>query len=168
LSAMNDQLYCWQMKNLLILLSCILFYACKKDKPYVPVTICPDLSNDFDTIQNYVQGDWDWRENRTYDRGGLFYQSPGTEGYTVQLSIHNNDVVFFKSYSIPIAYKFKILREKAITQWPDDNEPIMALYEITNGNYHHYYRIYMCKEYLLLDLSYKSDVSPEMIYKRIR
>jgi hypothetical protein len=64
------------MKNYItpILASTIIFFVCgceKEEKPYVPVQLCPEITNNMDTILKYIPGTWSWVEEKRFNRSDM-------------------------------------------------------------------------------------------------
>lgn len=121
-----------------LLLPCFLLIQCEKeDKPYKPVKPCTAITENPDSIQLLAQGTWNWVEDKVTGRSGeTNYYTPKTEGYTLQLKLSGDKATFYKNHIPSLFYRFRIMREKDITNWPEDNDPVLVTYELDTGERH--------------------------------
>jgi hypothetical protein len=155
-------------KILLPILILVFLCQCKRDKPYVPVTLCTDLSTNRDTVNLFLKGRWRWVEDRVRSRSGaVFYYTPKTQGYQDYINIYSDTIAFLRDGAPVLVHKFKIQKEADVTNWPDDSITILATYDLSGNNYIRHYRIGICKDFLVLYQSYRSDIEPDGIYKRM-
>jgi hypothetical protein len=150
-----------------LLFAIILFSQCHKTKPYVPVQLCPDLTENINSVEMFIYKKWEWTESRQIDRSGTtIYSYPKVEGYSLQLKLTSDTAIFYKNNFPDVSYKFRVCLEKEITNDSSDDKTVIVMYDLTSGSYHHYYRIQACENFLVLLQSYRSDISPDMIYKK--
>jgi hypothetical protein len=154
-------------------ITALLFAQCKKeDKPYQPIQICSDLSYDIDTIKLYIQGNWQWLENKWYnfDSRDYAYRTPKTEGYVKYMSFTGNSASVHSLTSIAntiiATYIYKIQRESEITNFPEDTNAVLVLYNRSTGQRESYFRVAICKNFLITARSYRSDGEGDDTWKR--
>lgn len=159
------------MKNRLPIIFIIIFLsACDKEiEPYKPIEICADISRSHDSITKHIHGNWEWVEGKRLNSVDNFFYfiTPKTEGYKIRLRITGDSAWFFKNGVSSSLYKFLILKESDITNWPDDNLPVIAFYDLNSGVRQSYFRIKICQSYLVTELLYRSEVGSDRIYKRL-
>lgn len=89
-----------------------------------------------------------------------------TEHYTEQLKFLGDTAIFYRKNQITSSFKYKILLEKDISFRPEDNNNCLVLYNISTGGFEDYFPIKICKDYLKLEQTYRSDYKPDRIFKR--
>lgn len=166
------------MKHLALLtaatfLVSLIFFSCKNDKinqPYVPVKPCNDLTRNIDSARLFIQGTWEWLEEKRVTRtDGIIYLTPQTEGYNLTMKINkDSSIQYFKNGIADSIYVYKILRIGEITgtNYPEDNYPALVTYHSYNGLRNSYIPIQICADYLLEQAQYVSSVSGELIWKK--
>lgn len=154
------------MKTILPLLFILFLFSCKKEeRPYQPVQLSRDLSSNMDTIQKYLPGKWVWIEERQLTRMGYIFSTPKTQKSFEFLSLSGDTIIYFRTVGKSLVERYKIVPEKEITLWPEDEHPILATYDFVTGDLASYYRIKICKDQLVLATNYRGE-SPDRIYKR--
>ena len=153
---------------LLVSFFTILLSGCSKDKgPYIPLKPCSDLTRNKDTILLFIQGRWNWLEDKSISRDGTInYYTPSTEGYTEELKITGDTIIFYKDRQVASPFKFKIIPEKEISFRPEDNNYCLVLYDIITNSFKNYYPVKICSNYLILEQTYRSDFQPDRTFKR--
>jgi hypothetical protein len=158
------------MKPPIILLMIVTLFSCRKniEKPYVPIVLCSDLTDNKDTIDKYIYGTWEWVEQKLFatQTNEYVYQTPKTEGYTFVLNFSGDTAKFYKNNLLTTLYRFQIQKEKEITNWPDDNKTVMVYYDFATGQRQNYFRIETCKNYFVQEQSYRSDAAWDVVWKR--
>jgi bisphosphoglycerate-independent phosphoglycerate mutase (AlkP superfamily) len=159
------------MKTLNSTILCFLIIAfsqCKKDKPYVPVKICNDLTANIDTVLMLIHGKWNWLQEKRYNRVKQQYEylTPKTEEYTLVVEIKGDTAKYYKNGKLDEIYKFKILKESDITNISTDTHAVFAFYNFLSGLIHNYVPIKICSSYLVLDFEATSTAGGEEIWKR--
>ena len=161
------------MKYLLfITLLLSIFCCCKKNKPeeYQPVQIPCQLTKNLDTAKLYIQGTWQWLEEKRYNRGlqKTEYLTPQNQGYTLIMKLNNDTARFFKNNRPDSVYTYKVIRLTEIsgTNFPEDQDPVLAFYNIHNGLRSSYVPLKICSNYLLLQHQYVSSIVGERIWKK--
>ena len=160
------------MKNLLILLlvTFFSFCACKKEnKPYIPVTRCPDLTRNIDTINTYIQGEWEWVEERRYDRdrGEYVYYTAYSPGwYHLSIKLNGDTVKLFVNGLPDSTYQFKIQRLSEITNYPLDSLPVLVYYSFYTRLRRNAIPIMICKDQLLMQYQIMADNLGEDIWMK--
>lgn len=161
------------MKRYLSLILLFSFFCCKKQpaqKEYVPITIPCTLSKNIDTVKFYIQGTWEWLEEKRPNRAlqKMEYLTPQNQGYTLTLKLYNDTARFFKNNRPDSVYTYKILRQTEITgtNYPEDNDPAFVTYRLYNGKRSHYVPIKICNNYMLLQHQYVSSIVGEEIWKK--
>jgi len=163
------------MKNAFILLvagiALLFIYGCEKEeKPYVPVVKCQELTQNMDTINRYIHGEWEWLEEKRYDRyqNKYLYFTPNSPGwYRRSIKLSGDTIRFYKNNVLyDSVYQFKIQREFEITNFPSDSLPVLAYYSLYRGVIYYYVPIMICKDQLLMQGQFDSDINGEEIWKR--
>jgi hypothetical protein len=160
------------MKNysILILLSIFILCACKKENgPYVPVSLCPGLSNNMDTINKYIGGAWEFVEEKrvNYERNAFVYYTPNSTGwYHLTLKLSGDTAKFFVNGFADSTFGFKILRMSEVSNYPDDSFPILAYYSFFTGIRRSAIPIMVCEHQLLMQLGLGSDVAGDEVWIR--
>ena len=158
------------MKYFFILsLISLLVCCCKKDeKPYTPVQRSPELTRNMDSIQKYIHGSWIWLEEKRWDRtiGVYKYLTPETEGYSARLEMSGDTARFYKNNLPDSSYKFQVLRESDISNWPDDSLPVLVFYLFSTGERQTYVPIKICKDQLLMQYEFVSSTLGEKLWRR--
>jgi hypothetical protein len=160
------------MKTLNAIMLCLLIIAfaqCKKDKPYVPIKACSDLTGNMDTVLMYIHGKWNWLQEKRYDRIDQEYKylTPKTEDYTLVLEIKGDTATFFENDKYYDASRYKILKESDITNILIDTETVFAFYSLSSGLIQNYVPIKICSSFLVLNFEATTSVSGEQIWKRM-
>lgn len=100
-------------------------------------------------------------------RDGYTYLTPKTEGYNDYVTLSGDTIMFIRTGELPTVRRFNIVPEKEVTFWPEDEHPVLVTYDFVLGTYASYYRIYVCKDQLVLGMNYRGEI-PDNIYKRSR
>ena len=149
----------------------LIFCSCKKDKgsqQYIPVQTCNDLTRNIDSAKLFIQGKWNWLQEKRADRAlGFKYLTPQTEGYTY-FNRYSNDTVFgYKNGNLIDTSKFSFGIESEITNYPLDTLPVIIDYNIHTGNRLGYVPFKICKDYLILQQQFRSSISGEFTFHKI-
>ena len=159
------------MKQFFIILLFSIF-SCKK-KPgeeYIPVQIPCTLSKNIDTVKLYIQGTWEWLEEKRADRvqQKFVYLTPQTQGYTSTMQIGKDTIRFFKNNYPDSVYTYKILLQHDITgtNYPEDQDPALVFYRLYDGLRSNYVPLKICPDYLLLQYQYVTSIGGEIILKK--
>jgi hypothetical protein len=157
------------IKQFFILLFCsLLFITCKKDKPYQPVQLCSEISNNADSIHKYIKGEWNWVEGRRMNRQGeMEYITPKTQGYKETVKITSDTLIASRSGQPDLVGTYAIGKESDITNMPEDSASVLIVTQLPSTN-QFYYQVFICKEYMMFYLSYRGDVSYDVIYKKTK
>jgi hypothetical protein len=161
----------FSIKLLFILLCCsLLIISCKKDKLYQPVQLCAELSNNADSVHKYLKGEWNWVEDRYMNpwTGEMHYQYPKIAGYRQIAKISLDTITISRFNEPPFAGTYVIGKESDITNMPEDKACVLIMFPFSSPGNRLYYRILICKEYMVFDMSYRGDIAPEIIYQRKR
>lgn len=161
------------MKRYLIILLFSFFCCCKKKQvqnEYQPNVIPCTLSKDIDTVKFYIQGTWEWLEERRPNRllQEMEYLTPQNQGYTLTLKLYNDTARFFKNNQPDSVYTYKIQRLTEITElhFPEDSVPVLVYYNLNNGIRAWHVPIKICSNYILLQSQYVTSIGGEAIWKR--
>ena len=160
------------MKNRssLIIFFVLVFCACKKeDKPYVPVQRCLNFSRNIDTINRYINGTWEWLEEKRYDRDKqeYVYYTPNSPGwYYLTLKLSGDTAKFFVNNLPDSIYQFRIQRLYEITNYPPDSLPVIAYYSFFTGIRRNAIPVMICKDQLLMYDQMSSDIGGEHLWIR--
>jgi hypothetical protein len=161
------------MKQLLIFTLVIsIVSCCKKNEPeqYQPIQVPCPLTKNLDTIKLYIQGTWQWLEEKRYNRGlqKTEYLTPQNQGYTLALKLSNDTARYFINNRPDSVYTFKIQRLTEIsgTNFPEDNDPVLVLYRLHDGLRNSHVPLKICSNYLLLQHQYVSSIVGERIWKK--
>ena len=106
-------------------------------------------------------------------REGYVYYTPKTQGYRDYMALSGDTVVFNRlgreafvsRFTEALVRRFKIVPEKEITRWPEDEHPMLVTYDFVAGTYSSAYRVYISKDQLILATNYRNE-TPDRIYKR--
>ena len=160
------------MKNflILILIFLIIFCGCEKEnKAYVPIERCSDLTRNMDTINKYIQGTWEWIEEKRYDRyqNGYIYFTPKTPGWTERkMKLFLDTAIISIPNTQDSTFRFKIQWFFEITGFPSDSLPVIAYYSFYTGLRKNAIPIMICKNQLLLQHQFVSSNFGEDIWVR--
>ena len=160
------------MKNflLLILLATFIFTSCKKpeiDKPYVPVTRCADMTENMDTINLFIRGNWEWVESYSITRTFQGYVTPNTPGKNHHsLKLHGDTLQFFENIIPDSIYAFRIQRLSDFTNYPDDSLPVITYRSRYTGMGGGIIPIKICKDQLLIHSEGVSSIDVESLWIR--
>ena len=160
------------MRNQLLsfLLVVCLVYSCKKEeetKPYEPIQRNPDLSRNIDSINKYIQGTWEWKEELRVSWDGIRYLTPQTPGmHHDYLKLSNDTARFFRDNKYDSVYKFRIQRELEITNYPTDSMWVIVYYSFYTGLRRSYVPILISKNQLLMQHQFVSSIVGENIWVR--
>lgn len=162
------------MKQLLIITFIIsILSCCKKNEAveYQPIQIPCQLTKNLDTARLYIQGTWQWLEEKRYNRGlqKTEYLTPQNQGYTLTLKLSNDTARYFKNNLPDSVYTFKIQRLTEIsgTNFPEDNDPVLVFYRLHNGQRNNHVPLKICINYLLLQYQYVTSIGGETIWKKL-
>lgn len=139
--------------SFLILIATISFYGCEeKEKPYIPVQLCSDMTNNIDSINKYIHGTWKWVEEKRYNRITREYEyaTPKDYGYNLTQIFSGDTLKFFKNTTPDSVYQFKIQRELEISNIPTDSTTVVAYYSFYTMQSRGYVAIMICKNQLLM------------------
>jgi hypothetical protein len=155
----------------LLILNCVIsFYGCdKEEKPYVPIQRCPDFTRNMDTINKYIHGTWDWKEEMRYDRNqnGFIYFTPKTPGWTTRIMRLFADTAVISIPNTPDSvFRFKIQWQFEITGFPTDSLPMLAYYSFYTGIRKNAIPIMICKNQLLMQNQFVTSNFGEDIWLR--
>ena len=115
----------------------------------------------------YIKGRWNWLGDKAVDRdGSAKYSTPTIKGYTEELELFEDTAIFYRDHQITASFKYKILLEKEVSFGLDDNNNCLVLYDLSTGNFKKYYPVKICKDYLILEQTYRSDYEPDRTFKR--
>jgi len=155
---------------LLVWLTTIIICSCKKNATsYIPIEICTDLSENRDTIRQYLIGIWEWVEEKRINQitGETDYLTPKTQGYTWKLGLTADSLATFFVNNFPDStFRFRILQEYEITNYPQDTIPVLAFYSVYSGARKQYVPIEICESYLVLNHQLVSSVVGQRVWKR--
>lgn len=161
------------MKQLLIFTLLIsIFSCCKKNEAeeYQPIKVPCQLTKDLDTARLYIQGTWQWLEEKRYNRGlqKIEYLTPQNQGYTLTMKLSNDTARFFKNNQPDSVYTYKVIRLTEIsgTNFPEDQDPVLAIYSIRNGIRQWYTPLKVCSNFLILQGQYVTSIGGEQIWKK--
>lgn len=155
----------------LITLPAFAFLSCNKndnEEDYTPVVITCVLSKNLDTCKSLIQGRWNWVEEKRANRGQqkFEYLTPQNQGYNLSVHFINDTAKFYKNNQPDSVYTFKIMRLTEIsgTNFPEDNDPVLAFYNLHNGIRKWYVPLKICNTFLLLQYQYVSSIGGEAIW----
>lgn len=162
------------MKKYLFLILLFSFCYCKKkqlvQEDYKPIVIPCTLSKDIDTVKFYIQGTWEWLEEKRSDRlqQKFIYLTPQNQGYTLTVKLYNDTARFFKNDRRDSIYIYKIQRQTEITgtNYPEDNDPVLAYYNLNDGQRAWFVPVKICNNYMLLQYQYVSSIGGEAIWRK--
>jgi hypothetical protein len=96
------------------------------------------------------------------------YLTPQTEGYTLSLRLIDDTARFFKNNRPDSVYTYKVVRMTEVTgtNYPEDQLPVLVLYNLYNGIRWSFVPLKVCNDYLVLQGQYVSSIAGELTYKR--
>jgi hypothetical protein len=151
----------------------LIFFSCKKKHiaaEYIPVQVPCTLSKDLDTAKLYIQGYWNWLEEKRYSRGlqKTVYLTPQNQGYTLSMKLSNDTAYFFRNNKPDSIYTYKVLLQREITgtNYPEDNDPALVFYSVNTGIRQWYTPIMICQDFLILQGQYVTSIGGEQIWKK--
>ena len=100
--------------------------------------------------------------------GGYYYLTPQTQGYSATLTLSNDTARFYKNNQPDSINRFSILTEKDVTTMPEDSLPVIAYYRLQTGLMESYFRIKICKNFLVTEQSYSGDIAGDDIWEKNR
>lgn len=158
-----------RVAKILCIVGLIVFWGCRKDRPYKPVELCRNLTTRFDSVPMFTKGNWKWIESSRWGfYGSTTYDYPKKAGYFEEVRFSGDTIMFIHNMLEVRLKRFKIARESEFTNYPPDSATILATYNFETNQREIYYRIGICEDYMVFFQAYASDVSPDMIYERIR
>lgn len=151
----------------------LIFFSCKKkhvDAEYIPVKVPCTLSKNLDTAKLYIQGYWNWLEEKRYSRGlqKTVYLTPQNQGYTLGMKLSNDTAYFFKNNKADSIYIYKVLLQGDVTgtNYPEDSDPALVFYRIFDGKRSSYVPLKICSDYLSLQYQFVTSIGGETIWKK--
>lgn len=173
-------LYCQMAKTIqiikiffIIMLFQTLFSCSKNEHPveeYTPVQISCTLTKDFDSCKLLIDGDWDWLEEKRFNRvkGVYEYFTPQNQGYTSSVSFKNDTAYTFKNGVLEVVRTYKIVRLTEIsgTNFPEDNDPVIVFYNLSDGLRNSHVPIKICKDYVVFQIQFVRSIGEDKIWKR--
>ncbi|HOH96634.1 MAG TPA: hypothetical protein PK638_05575 [Candidatus Enterocola sp.] len=115
-------------------------------------------------------GNWVWLEEKRFNRvkGVYEYLTPQNQGYTSSISFKNDTAYIFKSGVPESVYTYEVVRLSEIsgTNFPEDNDPVLVFYNLSDGLRNSHVPIKICKDFLLLQHQYVTSIGGESIWKR--
>jgi hypothetical protein len=161
------------MNKLILITLIFLTFSCKKkpDEEYIPVHIPCTLSKNLDTARLYIQGTWQWLEEKRYNRGlqKTVYLTPQNQGYTLTMKLHNDTARFSRNNQPDSVYKYRVVRLKEIsgTNFPEDEDPVIVFINISTDIRQWYVPIKICDTFLVMQSQYTTSLGGEGIYKKL-
>lgn len=147
---------------LLILSSCG-----KENRPYIPITRCQNLTRNMDTISKYIHGTWKWQEEKRFNRHtGQFDYYPSKIWRSLSLRLSGDTAIYFENEIQDSLYQFRLQREFEITNQAQDSLPVLVFYSFTTGTRRTYVPILLCKDQLIMQYQYLSDLIGELLWFR--
>ncbi len=148
--------------------------SCSKNKQpeaeYIPVEISCTMTKNLDSCKLLIVGNWDWLEEKRFNRvkGVYEYLTPQNQGYTSSISFKNDTAYIFKSGVPESVYTYEVVRLSEIsgTNFPEDNDPVLVFYNLSDGLRNSHVPIKICKDFLLLQHQYVTSIGGESIWKR--
>jgi hypothetical protein len=149
-------------------LALLLANACKKEeKPYVPVVRCENFTRNVDSINLYIQGNWNWVEEYRVSRTGEEYIRPNTSGYyPIKLSISGDTASFYVNHIPDSVYQFKIKKLSEFTNYSEDTVPVLVYYSFFTGIRKTHVPILICRNQILMQHQYVSSFVGERLWLR--
>jgi hypothetical protein len=158
------------MKNFIsfLLLFISFFASCKKskiDKPYVPITRCADMTRNVDTINMFIQGNWEWVEEYRVTRAGEEYITPDSPGaFHLHLKLYGDTAKFFLNNILDSIYRFRVQRLSDFTNYPNDSLPVIVYYSFYTALRVSQVPIMICKNQLLMQHQYVNSFVGERLW----
>ncbi len=146
---------------LIIIIFPVLIIACRKNKIHYNIT-CNNPTNDINISRELIIGKWTWvselyREQLT---GQYILKTPATEGYTKQRTFEKNLTGdFFKNNVSVGLYRYEIVTENTITNFPDDTTNVLVFKDYTTGQRSNYVHYKICNDTLTLNFQIRSGLA---------
>lgn len=160
-------------KNYLLILPFLLvtLQFCKKeDKPYEPVKVCDNLSNDKNVIDQYLLGNWEWLQDKSYAWSPEpIYTTPKTAGFSETVTITNDQMKFVRVNRTGVEttiFNCKVVREGELTNMSSDSAWTLAIYDVANNNLLNWWRLQTCSSHMILQNAYRGELYPDRTYKK--
>lgn len=149
-------------------------FCCKKKNPsveeYEPVQVSCILSTNIDSVKFYIQGTWQWIEEKRMDRTlqKFIYLTPQNQGYTRKLKLGNDTARFFKNNRPDSVYLYKVIKLTEITgtNFPEDEDPVLAFYRLADNARVSFVPLRICPTYLQLQYQYVRSIEGQQIWKK--
>lgn len=148
------------MKLIFLTLIFLVVTGCKKENVHnIP---CSNPTNDISISYQLLKGKWTWvselyREQLT---GQYILKTPATEGYTKERTFEKNLTgEFFKNYVSLGLYRYEIVTERTITNFPDDTTNVLVFKDYSSGNRTNYVHYKVCNDTLTLNYQIRSSVT---------
>ncbi len=152
--------------NFIILI--FLLGACKKDNINYNIP-CSKPTNDITISKCIIIGNWTWVSELYRDRllGQYILRTPQTEGFTRQLIAGNATLEYFKNNAFEQKYRYELVIEKSITNYPDDSTNVLVFKDHTTGQRSNYVHYKICNDTLTLNFQIRSDIAGIEKWKKI-
>ncbi len=135
-----------------------------------PIVIECYLTKDLDTAKLYIQGSWSWLQEERRQRGKpVEYLTPKNQGYSRTLELNGEIAKFYTCDELDLTSKFDIIKLKEITgtDYPEDEDPVLVLFDLETGIRTSHVPLKICNNYLVLQYQYVSSIIGEKTWKRI-
>jgi hypothetical protein len=145
------------------------FISCKKNRNYTPVKVDCVLTKQIDSIKTLIVGEWEWVEGIRNDHGTISYLTPNTECKKLNRKFINDTSFLYENGGLVQKGIYKILPKGAFTNtnFQDDLDPVLAVYDINSGlRISTIPPIRICEKYLCFQLQFVTSTEGVYTWKR--
>ncbi len=165
--------------SVIIVITLELLGCCKSDNDQEPcfledvqspINIDCYLTKDLDTTRLFIQGLWTLLQEERRQRGKpIEFLTPKNQGYSSTLELKGETAKFYRCGQLEDSFKFSVVRLKEIsgTDFPEDEDPVLVLYNLETGLRISHVPLKICNSYLVLQYQYVSSIVGEKTWKRI-
>lgn len=145
--------------KLYLLILIFLFSTCKKEDLNYNIP-CNKPTNDIAISKKLIVGKWTWVSELYWGRltGQYILKTPQTEGYTRQLTVSNSTLVYFKNNILAEKYRYDLVDEKSVTNYPSDSTNVLVFKDYSTGLRTNYVHYLVCNDTLTLNFQIRSDI----------
>lgn len=125
------------------------------------------MTRNMDTINMYIQGNWEWVEEYRVTRTFAGYVTPNTPGENhLTLKLKGDSLQFFINNNPDSIYRYRIQLLSDLTNYPDDSLPIINYFSFNTGMGGGRIPIMICKNQLLMQTQYTTSSGGEKLWLR--
>jgi hypothetical protein len=140
---------------LFILISGLIFLACKKDSIIdIP---CSQKSNTIEDVRKILPGSYSWAYSKITFQGSASIETPASTGRNYQYIFDNNGrVLYYENNVLAASDSYTIDYEFRVTTFPSDSATIVIIRDSQTGQRKEFFRPYICTDSSLFYNPYNS------------